>query len=389
MLLEQVFLLFAVCAFLGWLLEVPYRSFHQKRFVNAGFLRGPFLPIYGMGALFVLACDALLQGYPIGAQLLAYGVILSAVEYGVGALGERLFGVMLWDYTQNRFNFHGRVCLSFSLLWVALAWFFLQVIYPVVDNLLRVVDDGVRHMAALALAVYLVADFIFAATLLQRFVRRISRLQRGLIRINRGDMGHFHQTFERLLLAFPNLKGYLEASLRRGIKDRIDEKFSELHRRFFQFVESRMPRTEEFRGLVRDIMAHPEYQRLKGFRHHHESIFRHTFRVALIAYKIGKYLGLDYRALARGGLLHDFFLYDWRNHDLPDLAREKFHGFEHPRIALHNAELHFKVTPVERDIILKHMWPLTWRPPRFKESLVVTLVDKYVSISEYWTRWRR
>lgn len=242
-------LVFAVCAFAGWLLEVPYRSFHQKRFVNAGFLR-------------------------------------------------------------------------------------------------------------------------------------------GLIHLGRGDLGHFQQSFERLLLAFPNLRGYLEASVRRGIKHAIDEKVSELHHRFFLFVESRMPRSEEFRGLVRDIVRHPEFLRLKRFRHHHYSIFHHALRVALLSYKIGKYLQMDYRALARGGLLHDFFLYDWRHHDLPELAREKFHGLEHPRIALANAKRFFAVSARERDIILKHMWPLTWRPPRFKESLVVCLVDKYVSLAEYWARWR-
>ena len=82
-------------------------------------------------------------------------------------------------------------------------------------------------------------------------------------------------------------------------------------------------------------------------------------------------------------MLHDFFLYDWRNHDIPDLAKEKFHGLEHPKIALENARKNFELNEVEKDIIVKHMWPLTLAIPKYKESYVVTFVDKYVSSKEF------
>lgn len=380
--LEAHFLVFMLCCLLGWILEVAYRSWQSKHFVNAGFLRGPFLPIYGLGALFIIALHELASPYPLPVQLLVYGGVLTLVEYGIGALSEKVFGLVLWDYTQNRFNIHGRVCLGFSALWALLAGLFLS-IYPAIAAVPLWLGPGATRLLAFSLALYLIYDFLYSARVLRKFVNRLSLIHLRSVHASLPDLQRLRERYERLLLAFPNLKDYLEASLRISFRERLDEKVSVLHKRFFDFVESRQPRSEEFRSLVRDILKHSEFRRLREFRHHKGSIYQHAMAVAYLSYKLGKYLGLDYRAMARGGLLHDFFLYDWRNHDVPDLPREEFHGFAHPRIALLNAEKHFEISGRERDIILKHMWPLTWKPPCYQESLLVSLVDKWVALREY------
>ena len=80
-----------------------------------------------------------------------------------------------------------------------------------------------------------------------------------------------------------------------------------------------------------------------------------------------------------GALLHDYFLYDW--HD--KYSHEKLHGFHHPHVALENASREYQLTPRERDIIRKHMWPLTlFHIPRCREAWVVTTADKYCSLKE-------
>ena len=79
-------------------------------------------------------------------------------------------------------------------------------------------------------------------------------------------------------------------------------------------------------------------------------------------------------------MLHDLFLYDW--HCYRRQKGERLHGFEHPRKALANAEKFFALTPMECDIILRHMWPLTLTPPSTRESYVVVMFDKYVSLLE-------
>lgn len=131
-------------------------------------------------------------------------------------------------------------------------------------------------------------------------------------------------------------------------------------------------------GLT-DYQQHGDYTRLD-----------HCFNVSHRSYKVCKHLGLDARAAARGGLLHDFFLYDWRT----TKVEEGMHAFAHPRVALRTANEHFDLTKKESDIIVKHMWPLTLRFPRYWESLIVTFVDKYCAAGEamgYWRRmlWRR
>lgn len=86
------------------------------------------------------------------------------------------------------------------------------------------------------------------------------------------------------------------------------------------------------------------------------------------------------RELIRGALLHDYFLYDW--HDKDHVQIHNLHGFYHPGIALRNASAEYHLTPRERDIIKKHMWPLTLVPPMCREAWIVTAADKWCSTLE-------
>ena len=90
---------------------------------------------------------------------------------------------------------------------------------------------------------------------------------------------------------------------------------------------------------------------------------------------------MNARSTARAGLLHDLFYYDWRDTKFD----EGTHAFVHPRIACENAEKLTPLTDLERDIIVKHMWLATIAPPRYKESYVVTFVDKYCACAEVFS----
>jgi len=368
----------SIYAAAGWMLEVVYRSWNQKHFVNAGFLRGPFLPIYGIGALCVLLLAPYLRSAGMVWEFIGFGIVLTTMEYAVGTVCERYFGLRMWDYSDSRFNLHGRVCLTFSALWAGLAVGFERVLHPAVARWTQQLDPNLVHTLAPLLLLYFLLDFAHSVNLLRLFVANLSRIH---LRHLHPDLHRLEEPFKRLLTAFPILRKYIEGV--NGLRDRIDDRRWALQARFLGFVESRSPREEEFRRFVREIAVHPEFLRTKEFLHHDSSIFRHALRVSFQSYRLGKFLHLDARAMARGGLLHDFFLYDWRNHDLPELAREKFHGLEHPRIALENTSKHFTTTALERDIIVKHMWPLTWLPPRHLESFLVGCVDKLVALREF------
>jgi uncharacterized protein len=140
--------------------------------------------------------------------------------------------------------------------------------------------------------------------------------------------------------------------------------------------------------LISDILAHEEFLKLKEYHHHAGHIYDHATRVSYISYRISKALGLDYRAAARGGLLHDFFLYDWRERKRVDEKRSS-HGKEHPFIALENAQKYFSVNAKEADIIVKHMFPKTCSLPRYRESFIVNLSDKIAAFYEYSLHLRR
>ena len=117
-------------------------------------------------------------------------------------------------------------------------------------------------------------------------------------------------------------------------------------------------------------------------QHGSTSVYQHSINVAYLSLWLAGRLPLrtDRRALVRGALLHDYFLYDWHFKDLKN--PHKLHGFYHPSRALHNAQKEYTLTKRQEDIIKKHMWPLTVVPPMCREAWIVTAADKYCSFME-------
>ncbi len=136
---------------------------------------------------------------------------------------------------------------------------------------------------------------------------------------------------------------------------------------------------KEYMDCIEDLIQNEIVDSMNGFTQHGSvTCFDHSLSVSYYSYIVCRLLHLDFRSAARGGLLHDLFLYDWHK---TKLVGGK-HGFTHPYTALKNAERHFELNRMERDIIVKHMWPLTILPPRYKEGFIVSFVDKYCAMLE-------
>lgn len=136
----------------------------------------------------------------------------------------------------------------------------------------------------------------------------------------------------------------------------------------------------EFETIIEDLITNDMVQEMSKYRHHYTtSCLDHCLHVAYYNYLICKKLKLDYVSATRAGLLHDLFLYDWR---IKQEDRKNFHAFSHPRTALDNAKKVASLNTKEEDIILKHMWPVTFALPKYKESFITTFVDKYCALSE-------
>ncbi|MEE1313907.1 MAG: HD domain-containing protein [Lachnospiraceae bacterium] len=131
----------------------------------------------------------------------------------------------------------------------------------------------------------------------------------------------------------------------------------------------------------KDILCSPGMQAEHQFiQHGKTTVYEHSVGVACLSVKISRclHLNVDERALVRGALLHDYFLYDWH---VPE-KYHKWHGFRHPGFALKNARRDFLIGEIEKDIIKKHMFPLTVIPPCYKESLLVCIADKICALLE-------
>lgn len=157
-------------------------------------------------------------------------------------------------------------------------------------------------------------------------------------------------------------------------------KRAEKYRKFYD-------KQRELHMLIRenadDILQSENFKKTKEYvQHGTMSVNSHSINVAKYSIALSKKLRIkcSHRDLVRGALLHDYFLYDWHDKDREDYRF--FHGFYHPGIALKNASKEYELTPRQRDIIGKHMWPLTVVPPMCREAWIVTAADKYCSFME-------
>jgi uncharacterized protein len=151
--------------------------------------------------------------------------------------------------------------------------------------------------------------------------------------------------------------------------------------KFNWYVSS--PSEEEYEECIKDLIVNKDVGSMRNFMQHGDTnTLEHCLNVSYYSYRMCKNFGLDFRAAARGGLLHDFFLYDWhKGKDYKGL-----HGLKHPKIALMNAEARFELSDKEKDIIKKHMWPTTIKLPKYKESFIVMMMDKYCAVEEVVAR---
>ena len=143
-----------------------------------------------------------------------------------------------------------------------------------------------------------------------------------------------------------------------------------------------------YREALDEMLRDPELLKMKQYYQHGGNTYAHSVQVAEAALKLARILPFHVKEkdLARGAMLHDFYLYG--TNDMTYTAYQ--HGTRHPRISYENASRHFDLTDTEKDIILTHMWPLNFtRPPRCRESVVVTLADKYCATREYRRHFTR
>lgn len=155
----KIIMYFIVYSFFGWVMESVLKTALQKKPVNSGFLYGPFCPIYGCGAIIMFLFLNEFRNNPILLFVIAF-FILSLWEYIVGWSLEKIFNTKYWDYSENKFNIKGRVCLMNSLFWGFLGVVFIRYMHPFIVEKIDIINTSYLIFLTAVLSIIIIVDLI-------------------------------------------------------------------------------------------------------------------------------------------------------------------------------------------------------------------------------------
>lgn len=225
------FCYFVFYSFIGWACETVFCSIAQKHFVNRGFLTGPFCPIYGFGAVFVLLLFSRYADDLLALFLLSI-VVTSALEYAASFLLEKMFKLSLWDYSGRKWNVNGRVCLRNSLMFGVLSVLMVRVIHPFFEGWLITWPMGVTIAVFGVLVLYFLTDLFISVRALieinheladrQMDLPKLTRLRNEYVKSLRAQNRRKSQL--RLYKAFPNMQSGRYQEMLEAIQEAVAEK---------------------------------------------------------------------------------------------------------------------------------------------------------------------
>ena len=262
--IQWLFFFYFYC-FFGWCFESTYVSIKSKKLVNRGFMRGPFLPLYGSGGIMMLVVSMPFQDNVVLTYIA--GVIgATALEYVTGVTMEALFKVRYWDYSKNKFNFQGHICLGSSLAWGGLTILMTKVIHKPIEHFVLSISTTALTVITCILTVYIVVDFTlsFKAAMdlrdilvkIERAREELERMQHRLDIIIAFNNEEKEQKKQEREMRMAELSASLEQRFN-GIKEAIQskpmeysesvrEEIADLRARFNLYMEGR----KNFKGLL-------------------------------------------------------------------------------------------------------------------------------------------
>lgn len=179
--LYNLCIFFTIYSFLGWCTEVMYYFKVERKFVNRGFLYGPFCPIYGFGLIaLILILDNFKESNLFILFLIAT-FVTSFLEYFTGLFLEKTFKSKWWDYTEDPFNLHGRICLLYSLIWGVASVAVVKLFHPLITKLLLYIPDFLDDILFFTVVIYFAVDFTFTILSLIKFKNILLYIQEELM----------------------------------------------------------------------------------------------------------------------------------------------------------------------------------------------------------------
>ena len=173
----QVLWIFPIYSFLGWCLEVVNSALYRGELVNRGFLNGSVCPIYGAGAAVLILTFSPVKD---NLFLLYFGAVIaaSAVEFIVGYLLKKCFHMTWWDYSQEKFNLGGYICLKVSILWGVAGVMLLRVIHPMIHYAVMEIPALVLNILLAMFYTYFTVDVVITVLSILKFNRDLREITR-------------------------------------------------------------------------------------------------------------------------------------------------------------------------------------------------------------------
>ena len=252
-----LFLMFAVYSFVGWTCESIFCSIPAKRFINRGFLNGPFCPIYGSGAMLVIFLLAPLRD-KVGLLFAAGVVLTSLLEYATGCALEKLFHTKYWDYSDHRFHFQGRVCLENSLMFGVMGVIAVRFFDPAVSGLVGMIPQRALPFVSGGMILYFLLDTALSVAEAMKLNGKLAELQQVLDEIRERAHTAGIETLEALQ---STIAGRLDEGTKERIrslyerKDRLESGVRLLQRRIIRaFPTMKSLRSNESLLRVRGLL---------------------------------------------------------------------------------------------------------------------------------------
>lgn len=205
-----LFLLFLMYSFLGWSLEVIGKLIEKKKFINRGFLMGPYCPIYGVGCLLMLL---LLNKYvddPFTLFIMSI-IIFSFLEYFTSYFMEKIFKIRWWDYTRRKFNINGRICLETMIPFGLGGMLIMYIVNPFFLRILSHIPNLVLTIVSTILAVIFIVDLCMSTKIIFNLKSTVKKIkidstEEITTKVREFIMSNTKDAKKRLVKAFPKLK---------------------------------------------------------------------------------------------------------------------------------------------------------------------------------------
>lgn len=167
---------FIIYSFIGWTMEVLYHIYKEKNFVNRGFLFGPLCPIYGVTSVLLIF---FLTPYSKNMIYLFFGgfLLASLIEYVTGYIMEKLFNAKWWDYSNEKYNLKGYVCLKFSFIWGIMSLAFIKIINPSVSKITYLFTNEMGKILYNIILILLIIDIVITVNGLITFRKLFIELE--------------------------------------------------------------------------------------------------------------------------------------------------------------------------------------------------------------------